>query len=48
MATSTPSPSQSYHQLVKSFSSGKELPPLLFLGGEESYYIDRLVELLAS
>ncbi len=47
MATSTPSPSQSYHQLVKSFSSGKELPPLLFLGGEESYYIDRLVELLA-
>ena len=47
MATSTPTSSQSYHQLVKIFSSGKELPPLLFLGGEESYYIDRLVELLA-
>lgn len=47
MATTSTAPTHSYQQLAKSFSSGKDLPSLLFLGGEEPYYIDRLVELLA-
>ncbi|MCI6154169.1 MAG: hypothetical protein PUI84_07805 [Bacteroidales bacterium] len=38
---------QDYRNLLKSFSSGEEQPPIIFLGGEESYYMDRLTEALA-